>query len=133
MTLREAELTHQLEAALAAVATLQAENALLRQKVDRLVQRVFGSTSERLSPGQLELLLALPATSPVVVNEPPAPVPATVRSRKERAPLLPETFRSSKRCWCLTWCRPRRNNGGASGRKSANSSTTSRVASCAAG
>jgi transposase len=89
MTPREAELTRQLEAALAAVATLQAENALLRQKVDRLVKRVFGSSSERLSPGQLELLLALPAT-PVVVNEPPAPAP--VRSRKERAPRLPENL-----------------------------------------
>lgn len=91
MTPREAELTRQLEAALAAVATLQAENALLRQKVDRLVKRVFGATSERLSPGQLELLLALPAT-PVVVNEPPLPAPAPVRSRKERAPRLPENL-----------------------------------------
>jgi len=91
MTPREAELTRQLEAALAAVATLQAENALLRQKVDRLVKRVFGSSSERLSPGQLELLLALPAT-PVVVNEPPVPAPAPPRPRKERAPRLPENL-----------------------------------------
>lgn len=86
MTPREAELTRQLEAALAAVATLQAENALLRQKVDRLVKRVFGSTSERLSAGQLELLLALPATPPVV-NEPPAPT--RPRPRKVRLPRLP--------------------------------------------
>jgi transposase len=89
MTPREAELTRQLEAALAAVATLQAENALLRQKVDLLVKRVFGSTSERLSAGQLELLLALPATPPVV-DEPPVPTPAPVRARKERVPRLPE-------------------------------------------
>lgn len=91
MTPREADLTRQLEAALAAVATLQAENALLRQKVDRLVQRVFGSTSDRLSAGQLELLLALPAPPPVV-NEPPGPTPAPVRARKERAPRLPENL-----------------------------------------
>jgi transposase len=91
MTPREAELTRQLEAALAAVATLQAENALLRQKVDRLVKRVFGSSSERLSPGQLELLLALPVT-PVVVNEPPASAPAPVRPRKARTPRLPDNL-----------------------------------------
>jgi transposase len=91
MTPREAELTRQLEAALAAVATLQAENALLRQKVDRLVKRVFGSSSERLSPGQLELLLALPVT-PVVVNEPPASAPALVRPRKARTPRLPDNL-----------------------------------------
>ena len=92
MTPREADLTRQLEAALAAVATLQAENALLRQKVDRLVRRVFGSTSERLSPGQLELLLALPATTPVAVMPEPVPAPAPVRARKERTPRLPENL-----------------------------------------
>jgi transposase len=91
MTPREAELTRQLEAALAAVATLQAENALLRQKVDRLVKRVFGSTSERLSAGQLELLLTLPAT-PVMVTPEPVPMPALPRPRKERAPRLPENL-----------------------------------------
>lgn len=83
MTPREAELTSQLEAVLR-------ENALLRQKIDLLVRRVFGSTSERLSPNQLELLLALseapPAAAPV---EKPAG-PAAVRPQKERASRLPE-------------------------------------------
>ena len=92
MTPREAELTRQMETALAAVATLQAENTLLRQKVDRLVRRVFGSSSEQLSTGQLELLLALPATPPVVPSEPPLPTPAPVRPRKERTPRLPENL-----------------------------------------
>lgn len=91
MTPREAELTRQLEAALAAVATLQAENALLRQKVDLLVKRVFGSSSERLAPGQLELLLGRPE-APTGGNEPPAPAPVPVRPRKERAPRLPENL-----------------------------------------
>jgi transposase len=91
MTPREAELTRQLEAALAAVATLQAENTLLRQKVDLLVKRVFGSSSERLSPGQLELLLALPAT-PMVVTPEPVPMPPLPRPRKERTPRLPENL-----------------------------------------
>ncbi len=91
-TPREAELTRQLEAALTAVATLQQENALLRRKVDLLVRRVFGSSSERLSPGQLELLLASPeAAAPVAVSE-PAPLPAMPRPRKERRPRLPENL-----------------------------------------
>ena len=83
MTPREAELTSQLEAVLR-------ENALLRQKVDLLVRRVFGSTSERLSPDQLELLLAL-SEAPVAVAPVKKPaVPAVVRAQKERAPRLPE-------------------------------------------
>ena len=83
MTPREAELTSQLEAVLR-------ENALLRQKIDLLVRRVFGSSSERLSPDQLELLLAL-SERPVAVApvEKPA-APAVVRAQKERAPRLPE-------------------------------------------
>lgn len=92
MTPREAELTRQLEAALAAVATLQAENAMLRQKVDLLVRRVFGATSERLSPGQLELLLGSPEAAAPVAEAGPAPLPAPVRSRKGRRPRLPENL-----------------------------------------
>ena len=84
MTPREAELTRQLEMALR-------ENALLRQKIDILVRRVFGSSSERLSPNQLELLLALsePAPAAVAPAEKPA-TPSVVRPPKERAPRLPE-------------------------------------------
>ena len=83
MTPREAELTNQLEAVLR-------ENALLRQKVDLLVRRVFGSTSERLSPDQLELLLAV-AEAPVADAPVEKSVPQNVtRPQKERAPRLPE-------------------------------------------
>ncbi len=84
MTPREAELTSQLEMALR-------ENALLRQKIDLLVRRVFGSTSEKLSPGQLELLLALSGTAPAVAAAAEKPAPQNVsRPQKERAPRLPE-------------------------------------------
>jgi transposase len=84
MTPREAELTSQLEMALR-------ENALLRQKIDLLVRRVFGSTSEKLSPGQLELLLAVSGSAPEIAApvEKPA-TPSAVRPQKERAPRLPE-------------------------------------------
>ena len=39
-------------------AALEAENTLLRQKLDLLIRRVFGVKSEKLDPAQLELLLA---------------------------------------------------------------------------
>ncbi len=41
----------------AQIAELRRENALLHQKVDLLVRRIFGKSSETLSPDQLELLL----------------------------------------------------------------------------
>jgi transposase len=81
------------------VATLQAallqsrqENALLRQKVDALVRRVFGMSSERIDPTQLELLLQLSATTTSPAAEPPPSLPEGrgPRSRKERTPRLPE-------------------------------------------
>src|SRR5271169_856333 len=78
----------------AALELSRQENTLLRQKIDLLVRRVFGSSSERLDRAQLELLLQLPAlaetTAPVaVVEEPKA---AVNRSRKERTPRLPENL-----------------------------------------
>jgi transposase len=87
--LRERVVT--LEGALAAA---QQENALLRQKVDALVRRVFGASSEALDPAQLELLLQLPA--PTLRPTPTAPsLPSLVeksapRSRPENSPRLPE-------------------------------------------
>ena len=70
------------------------ENTLLRQKIDLLVRRVFGASSERLDRAQLELLLQLPGitetTTPVTVVEAPK-VPAS-RSRKERGARLPDNL-----------------------------------------
>jgi transposase len=70
------------------------ENVLLRQKIDSLVRRVFGSSSEKLDRTQLELLLQLPAlteTNPAVaVIE--APKVSVSRSRKDRAPRLPDNL-----------------------------------------
>jgi hypothetical protein len=88
-TLRELVVT--LNAALAAA---QQENTLLRQKIDALVRRVFGASSERLDPAQLELLLQ----PTVLVETPPTvavvavPKIAVSRPRKERAPRLPENL-----------------------------------------
>lgn len=49
---REAFLLEQLD-------RLQKENVLLRQKIDLLIRRMFGSKSERLDANQLELLALL--------------------------------------------------------------------------
>ena len=39
------------------ISLLRHENVLLQQKVDLLIRRIFGGSSEVLSPDQLELLL----------------------------------------------------------------------------
>ena len=94
MTPREKELVSQLAECRQALAQARRENELLRQKIDLLVRRVFGSSSERLDRAQLELLLQLPALVDTdqalpVVEEPKASVR---HSRKERAPRLPENL-----------------------------------------
>jgi transposase len=43
---------------------LEKENALLRQKVDLLVRKVFGASSEKLDPSQLDLFLLQAETTP---------------------------------------------------------------------
>jgi transposase len=76
------------------VSTLQQENALLRQKIDALVRRVFGSSSERIDPAQLELLLQL-AGATATVAKPVPPAPAAVenkQSRKQRVQRIPENL-----------------------------------------
>ena len=70
------------------------ENVLLRQKIDLLVRRVFGASSEKLDRAQLELLLHLPALAEI--NAPVAavaePKVSVSRSRKDRAPRLPDNL-----------------------------------------
>jgi transposase len=91
MTPREQELSCQLEQCQQALAEARRENALLRQKIDLLVKRVFGSSSEQLDPSQLELLMQLPESSAVAVT---IAAPAQKRSRKTtvavRKARLPE-------------------------------------------
>jgi transposase len=43
---------------------LRTENALLRRKVDLLVRKVFGTSSEKLDPSQLDLFLLKPEDTP---------------------------------------------------------------------
>lgn len=90
-TLRE--LVSSLQTTLAAV---QAENQLLRQKLDALARRIFGISSEALNPAQLQLLLTLPELAPAGPTTPTAPLtesaPRKVAVRKDRAPRLPEAL-----------------------------------------
>jgi transposase len=84
------------------VSTLQAtleetkkENALLRQKVDALVRRVFGTFSERIDPAQLELLLQLTGGLEAPKTEAPAPETTfskPTRPEKKRVPRIPENL-----------------------------------------
>jgi transposase len=95
MSPREAELTRQLEQALQANAVLQRENQLLREKVNLLVRRVFGASSEKMDAAQLQLLLSgsepvAPAAEPQA--EAPQPKPPVATVRKPKTPRLPETL-----------------------------------------
>jgi transposase len=92
MTPRETELAEQLAHCLQALSAVRQENQLLRQKIDLLVKRVFGSSSEQLDRNQLELLMQTPANAPVE-NLPAAPAKERApRRRKERTLRLPENL-----------------------------------------
>jgi transposase len=74
------------------LAALQAENQLLRQKLDALARRIFGVSSEALDAAQLQLLLAMPELSakPVETSSsvatPVQPRKPKVADRKVRIP-----------------------------------------------
>jgi transposase len=72
---------------------LRQENALLRQKIDLLSRKIFGCSSEKLSPGQLQLLLELASAEEEPASEAPDEPESVVIAkspRKERKPRLPE-------------------------------------------
>ena len=85
MTPREQELTRLLEES-------RRENAFLRQKIDLLVKRVFGSSSEQLDRNQLELLMQLPESATVEAIMAAPEKARAERSRKERVARLPENL-----------------------------------------
>ena len=95
MSPREAELTQQLEQALQVNAALQRENQLLREKINLLLRRVFGASSEKMDPAQLQLLLAgaelteSAAEPKAQVPQPKAPVQTP---RQAKLPRLPQNL-----------------------------------------
>lgn len=95
MTPREAEPNSQLEQALQLIAALQQENKLLREKINLLLRRVFGSSSEKLDAAQLQLLLSGVELLEAVAeqkSEAPKPKPQAPAPRKPKTPRLPETL-----------------------------------------
>jgi transposase len=91
MSSREAQLQAKVQEQAQELARLRQENALLRQKVDLLARKVFGCSSEQLSPGQLQLLLTLAGTeAPATAPAEPAPAVVVPRPRPERKPRWPE-------------------------------------------
>jgi len=93
MTLREPELARQLEECQEALRQSRRENELLRQKLDRLIRRMFGSSSERLDRAQLELLLQLSESPDITAQEVPLPeVGSSRRSCRQRTLRLPENL-----------------------------------------
>lgn len=95
MTPREAELAQQLQQSMEELARLRVENKLLREKIDTLLRKLFGASSEKLDPQQLLLLvqgLGEPGKAPEPVAA-EAPRRSTVPSPpRERGPRLPENL-----------------------------------------
>jgi transposase len=93
MTPREQDLARQLEECLQALKQSHRENELLRQKIDLLIRRVFGPSSERLDKAQLELLLQLSEGSPVPLpGTSPKVAEPSKRSSRPNTPRLPENL-----------------------------------------
>jgi transposase len=78
----------------AALEASQKENTLLRQKMDALVRRLFGASSEKLDPSQLELLLQLPTLTAPATEVPARKTtePSSQRASREHTPRLPENL-----------------------------------------
>ena len=95
MTPREQALTEALLQCQQALQQARQENALLRQKIDALVRRLFGTSSEQLDPAQLDLLMQVPINVPAPAPAAPAPAippPAPAPRRPPRGPRLPENL-----------------------------------------
>lgn len=73
----------------AALEASQKENALLRQRIDSLVRRIFGTSSEQIDPAQLELFLQSPAPVAAQPVIPAIDLLKTPRPRREHTPRLP--------------------------------------------
>jgi transposase len=93
MTALEEQLTRLLQECRDALAASQRENELLRQKVDLLVKRIFGSSSEQIDRAQLELLLD-PSSTPELplIPKDQAPTSANKSARREREMRLPDNL-----------------------------------------
>lgn len=80
------------------IARQAAEIVVLKQTIDALCRRIFGVSSEKLDPAQLELMLGgdLEKKAPAAVPADPGPAaeipPHNKRQKKTRAPRIPENL-----------------------------------------
>ena len=89
---KHSELQKQVVDLAAALHAAEAENKLLREKVQFLLKRLFGHSSEKLDPAQLQLMLdVLSGSSEPPEDEPPPPPPrSSRRAPRERKPRIPD-------------------------------------------
>jgi transposase len=73
----------------AEIRSLRDENQLLQRKVQFLIHRLFGRTTEKLDPKQLELLLGVADSTPPDDDPPKPPSPPRPRAPRDRKPRLP--------------------------------------------
>ena len=95
MTVRETQLTQQLAECQQGLAEALRENQLLREKVNLLLRRVFGASSEKMDAAQLQLLLSgAELLTPPAEHKTEAPKPkAQVQApRKAKVPRLPQNL-----------------------------------------
>lgn len=127
------------------VAALEQENRLLREKIDLLVRRIFGRSSEAMDEGQLMLLLQGddgakkdPASSanPGVLEaeiEKQAEAAKPKKPRKPREARVPEHLPAVEEIIEPQEVQAAPEDGAGWAKKSPNSSTMNRRSSCAAG
>lgn len=73
----------------------QKENSLLRQKIDALCRRIYGSSSEKIDAAQLELLLKLASQEAAPTPEHPLAAQKSsepARPRHAKSPRVPENL-----------------------------------------
>jgi transposase len=143
-TLLEARLAAELTALRAQNQAQQIEIRLLKEKIDLLVRRIFGRSSEQLDDGQLMLLLQgddgakkaeASSASPGALEaeiEQRGKENRPVKPRKEREARVPERLPAVDEVIEPEEVAARLKTGGTSARRSPNSSTTSPHGSCAA-
>jgi transposase len=95
MTARETELTQQLAESQQGLTAALRENQLLREKINLLLRRVFGSSSEKMDAAQLQLLLSgAELAEPLAEEQAKAPKLKTRAhtAHKARLPRLPQSL-----------------------------------------
>ena len=79
------------------IARLTAEIALHRQTIDSLCRRIFGASSEKIDPAQLELMLGADLARPAPAAEAPGAAPdATLADHKKKTKSQPRQPRIPK-------------------------------------